>query len=101
MKAKTKTKVSAAVTAKARKVLKFAQERAKVVNNEMELSNELYTPNGFVSKTFPTVEERHAFFKTKEYKQIVKLIISLPPPPLLDEVYEFPFPRSENGKKKR
>jgi hypothetical protein len=101
VKTKKKTKLSASVTAKARKVLEFAQQRAKVVKNQMELSNELYTPNGFVSRTFPTDDERHAFFKTKEYKQIVKIVVSMPPPPLLDEVYEIRIPPSENGKKKR
>lgn len=96
---KKPTKVSPRIIAKARRVLKFAQERAKVLKNEMELSNELYTKDGFVMTTFQTTEERRQFFKTKEYNELVKLLISMPPPPLLDEVYEFPFPMRDNGKK--
>ncbi len=100
MTTKKKPKVSRAIVAKARKVLKFAQEQAKQVSNRYELANALYTPDGMVLRLFPTREERSAYFKTKEYKQIVDLIISLPRPPLSDEVYEIRIPPLENGRKK-
>lgn len=101
MTAKKKSKVSRTIVAKARKVLEFAEKRAKEVPTEMELANALYTKDGMVSVTFPTQAERHAFSQTKEYDQLVKLLISMPPPPLLDEIYEIRIPPLENGVKRR
>lgn len=98
---KKKSRVSRAIIAKARRVLEFAEKRAKEVANQMELSNALYTPNGMVSVTFPTEAERGAFFKTKEYDRVVELIVGLPRPPLSGEVIEIRIPPPENGKPKR
>jgi hypothetical protein len=100
MAAKKKTPVSRAVVAKARKVLEFAKQRAREVQNQMELNNALYTPRGMVSISFPTEAERAAFFKTKEFDQILALMVGLPDPPLSDEVIEIRIPPAVNGKSK-
>lgn len=100
MKTKKKRPVSRTIIAKARKVLKFAEKLAKEVKNDMDFRNALYTPNGMVSVTFPTQAERAAFFKTKEYDKLIDLIVSLPPPPLSDEVIEFPIPMRDYRSKK-
>lgn len=101
MNAPKRTKTSRAIVAKARKVLAFARKRAGEVQNRMELRNALYTPGAIVPATFPTEAERKAFSKTKEYDQLVALLVSMPPPPLSDEVIEIRIPPAENGKKKR
>lgn len=95
-----KTPVSRAIVAKAQKVLKFAEKLVQEVQNDMEFINALYTPKGMVSVTFPTQAERTAFFKTKEYDRLIDLIVSLPPPPLSDEVIEFPVQMRDYGTKK-
>ena len=101
MATKKKAKVSRAIVAKAREVLAFAEKRANEVANEMELSNSLFTPGGMGSVSFTTEAERGAFLKTREYDRIIKLLVSLPPPPPTGEVIEMRIPPSENGKKKR
>jgi hypothetical protein len=101
MAAKKRATITRAIVAKARKVLEFAQQRAREVHNRHELSNALYTTGGFASVTFPTESERNAFCKTKEYDQIVELIVSLPDPPLSDEVIVIRIPPSENGKRRK
>jgi hypothetical protein len=100
MTTKRKTRVSPSIVAKGRKVLKFARQRAKEVSNRMELRNALYTPDGMLTVTFPTREERRAFFQTSEYDKLIELLVSMPEPPLSDEVYEIRIPPFENGKKK-
>jgi hypothetical protein len=82
-------------------VLAFAEKRATEVTTSTELSNALFAPDGMATLTFPTEAERGAFLKTKEYDRIVELRLSLPRPPLKDEVIEIRIPPSENGKKER
>ena len=88
MTVKKKPTMTRATVAKARKVLRLAEKRAKEVTNSMELCNALYTPNGIVSTTFPTEAERRAFAKTKEHDQLIKLIASMPSPPPSGEVID-------------
>jgi hypothetical protein len=80
MPAQKKSKVSSKIVAKARRVLEFAQRRAKEVADWMELSNSLFGPGGQATLAFPTPADRTAFCKTPEYKRILALMDGLPAP---------------------
>jgi hypothetical protein len=82
MAAKTKTKVSPRIVARARQVLAFAEEHARQAASWIELSNALFGPDGKVMEAFATEAERTAFCKTQEYKRMLALLDSLPPPPV-------------------
>ena len=79
---KKKPTVSSRILAKARRVLRFAEQRAVTAADRAEFSNALFTPNGKASLLFPTEAERTAFGRTKEYKRILALMDKLPSPPV-------------------
>ncbi|MGH7170631.1 MAG: toxin-antitoxin system HicB family antitoxin, partial [Gemmataceae bacterium] len=68
--------------AKARQVLKFAEQRAAKVADWIELSNALFGLGGKATELFPTESERTAFCRTEEYKRILALMDTLPHPPV-------------------
>jgi hypothetical protein len=82
MAAKKKNKVSPRIIAKARQVLKFAQERAAKAADWIELSNALFGLGGKATELFPTESERTAFCRTEEYKRTLALMDTLPQPPV-------------------
>jgi hypothetical protein len=82
MAAKNKAKISARIIAKARQVLKFAQERAATAGDWIELSNALFSVGGKATELFATESERTAFCRTAEYKRILALMDTLPHPPV-------------------
>jgi hypothetical protein len=84
MAARKKTKVSGAVQAKARRILAFAQEKARQVADWVELHNALFGISGKATVMLPTESERTAFSRTPEAKQIFALFDGLPSPPVKD-----------------
>ncbi len=82
MAAKSNGKTSRAAAARARRVLEFARDRAGRAADWLELSNALFGVGGKATEVFPTEAERTAFCRTKEYKQIVALMDTLPQPPI-------------------
>jgi hypothetical protein len=82
MAAKKKPPVSAKVVAAARRVLEYAERRARDAADWMELSNTLFGPGGKATLAFPTEAERTAFTKTEEYKRLLALMDRLPSPPV-------------------
>jgi hypothetical protein len=82
MPTKRKLKVSAAIRARAREVLAFAEERVKTAADSAEFSNSLFAPGGRAIISFPTPPERAAFFRTPEYRRILAMQAQLPKPPL-------------------
>lgn len=86
MSVQRKSKVSSKISTKARQVLKFAEQRTKDAAGWMQLSNELFGPQGKATLAFPTETERTAFSKTSEYKRTLELMDSLPSPPVQEIV---------------
>lgn len=82
MPAKNHAKVDAKIVATARQTLKFAEQRAREVADSVEFHNALFAPRGKATELFRTEAERAAFCRTKEYKQILALIDTLPNPPV-------------------
>jgi hypothetical protein len=80
MATKKKTKPSPRVVAKARNLLKFAQQRATQATDWIELSNALFGLGGKATELFPTESERTAFCRTEEYQRILALMDTLPQP---------------------
>jgi hypothetical protein len=78
--AKTKTKPSPRIVARARQVLAFAEERAEASADWIELSNALFGLGGKATEAFPTERERTAFCKTEEYKRVLALLDRRPAP---------------------
>jgi HicB family len=76
MSKKTNTKVAA----KARQVLKFAEQRAKKAADWIELHNALFGIDGEATRLFPTEADRTAFCRTPEYKSLLALMDELPAP---------------------
>ncbi len=83
-----KAKIPRRITAKAREVLKFAEQRAKEVADSFALSNSVFAANGEASRAFPTAADRTAFCQTPEYRRILKLRDTLPWPPLQEGVVD-------------
>jgi hypothetical protein len=61
-------------------VPEFAQQRSAKAADWIELSNALFGMGGKATELFPTESERTAFCRTKEYKQILALMDTLPHP---------------------
>ena len=99
MAGKKTLKVDRSIVAKARKVLAVAKQRAAEAENQLQLRNLLYAPEGLVTTTFPTADERRAYFKTKEADLIRALILSLPRPQISNEEITVFIPPAENGTK--
>jgi len=82
MATKLKAPVTSLIAAKARRVLKFAEERVRQSADWVELHNALYGIGGKATELFATEAERTAFCKTPEYRRISKLMDTLPAPPV-------------------
>jgi hypothetical protein len=72
--------VSPRIRAKARQVLRFAEQCAAGAASWVDLSNALFGLGGKANEAFPTERERTAFCKTPEYKRILALMDRLPAP---------------------
>jgi hypothetical protein len=86
MPAKKKPTPSRRVRTRARQVLEFAQQHAREVANWVELSNALFSPEGKATLAFPTAADKTAFCKTPEYKSLLALLNTLPPPPVQEVI---------------
>ncbi len=86
MVAKKTSTVTSQVRAQARRVLAFAEERARESASWVDLSNALFGVAGKATEAFPTEPQRTAFCKTPEYKRILALMDTLPPPPVKEIV---------------
>jgi hypothetical protein len=84
MSPKKQSRVSRSILAKARQVLKFAEECAGTAADCTELRNALFGPKGKASELFATEPERAAFLRTNEHKRILALLDKLPHPPVKD-----------------
>ncbi|MHB1423441.1 MAG: hypothetical protein ACYC3I_09665 [Gemmataceae bacterium] len=73
---------NAGLSAKARHVLEFAQQRAATASDWIELSNALFGIDGKATELFATEKERSDFCRTKEYQRILALLDTLPQPPV-------------------
>jgi hypothetical protein len=80
MPAKKQSPVSRQIAARARRVLEFAEGRARDAADWLELSNALFGPGGKATLAFSTAADRTAFCKTGEYKRILALMDRLPAP---------------------
>jgi hypothetical protein len=72
--------VNETITARARRLLAFAERQAAQVADWLELHFALYGVDGKATQAFRTEPERAAFMKTKEYKRILALLNQLPGP---------------------
>jgi hypothetical protein len=68
------------VTAKARVLLEFAEQRAEQAADWVELHNALFGIGGKATELLTTESERTAFARTAECKHILALLDKLPPP---------------------
>jgi hypothetical protein len=84
MVAKKKTRVSGAVSAKARELLAYAEERAGRAADWVELHNALFGLGGKATELLTTEPERTAFARTAECHRIFALLDRLPPPAVKD-----------------
>jgi hypothetical protein len=75
-----KTKVAAAVVAKARRVLAYAEKRAQQAADWVELHNALFGLGGKATELLKDSTERTAFTRTDEYRRILALLDTLPAP---------------------
>jgi len=85
MTVKTKAPISPTIQTKARQLLEFTQKIAGTYSYSTNLFNAVFSPSG-KAKDVLRDDEFDAFFKTKEYKAIRKLIDNLPRPPVQDYV---------------
>ena len=83
---KRKPAVNAKIVAKARQVLAYAQEKARTCQYSSELFNAIFSVSGKATELFPTEPERTAFTRTRESKDVYKLINMLPRPPITEVV---------------
>ncbi len=71
------------VESRARELLKLARKLAQTSGlTWVEANNAIYGPGGPFVRLFPNAKDRVAFAKTKESRQIDRLIDSLPDPPI-------------------
>lgn len=92
MAARKKLKEKDHLRVKAQQVLEFARRRAATAADRIELSNALYSPDGKATELFATEAERTAFCRTKEYKEILALMATLPQPQVKSDVYTIKVP---------
>ena len=72
------------IESRSQELLARARELAKTSGlTWVEANNAIYGPAGPFARLFPNVKERAAFAKTKESRQVDRLIDSLPEPPLV------------------
>jgi hypothetical protein len=74
------------VQARARQLLAFAEERSAQAADWMELHNALFGLGGKATALFPTETDRTALAGTPEYKRVLALLDTLPPPPVKEFV---------------
>jgi hypothetical protein len=79
-----KTRVSRAVSAKARELLAYAEERAEQTADWVELHNALFGLGGKATELLTSESERTAFAQTPECKRIFALLDRLPQPAVKD-----------------
>jgi hypothetical protein len=72
------------IAAKARQLLKFAEQRAAQAADWVELHNALFGLGGKATELLTTESERTAFAKTPECKRIFALLDGLPQPAVKD-----------------
>jgi hypothetical protein len=84
MAAGKQTKLSGKVSAKARQLLEFAEERARQSAHWIELHNALFGLGGKATELLTTESERTAFAQTGECRRIFALLDSLPQPVVKD-----------------
>ena len=72
------------VTAKARQLLAFAEQRAQESADWVELHNALFGLGGKANELFPTESERTVLTRTAECKRIFALLDGLPQPAVKD-----------------
>ncbi len=66
------------IEAKANQVLKYAKELKSCVKTWADFSNALFDPvNGRIASTFPAEMERQAFYDSKQYEEINKILEEL------------------------
>jgi hypothetical protein len=70
------------IEGRARELLTRARELAQTSGlTWVEANNAIYGPGGLFARLFPNAKERAAFAKTKESRQVDRLIDGLPEPP--------------------
>ncbi len=75
---------------RARELLKRARELARTPGlTWVDANNAIYGPRGLFARLMPAPEDRVAFAKTKESRQIDQLIDSLPEPPVAPQRREY------------
>lgn len=84
MAAKKTEKNRGAITAKAKRLLAFAEQRARASSDWVELHNAVFGMGGKAMELFPTESERAAFIRTPECRRLIALLDSMPPPPVKD-----------------
>jgi hypothetical protein len=65
---------------KAQQALAFVRQQAKVSETSTDLHNAFFGNGGRFGQLFKTRQEREAFLKTPEYKEIARIRESLPNP---------------------
>ena len=71
------------IESRAQELLKLARKLAQTSGlTWVEANNAIYGPGGPFVRLFPNAKDRAAFAKTKESRQIDRLIDSLPDPPI-------------------
>jgi hypothetical protein len=71
------------IESRAQELLKLARKLAQTSGlTWVEANNAIYGPGGPFVRLFPNAKDRAAFSKTKESRQIDRLVDSLPDPPI-------------------
>ncbi len=78
--------IPSGITAKARQVLKYAEERAGKASDWIDLSNAIFGIGGKATELFTTEADRTAFCRTPEYKRVLALMDTLRAPPIKEFV---------------
>jgi hypothetical protein len=78
------------IKARAQELFTMARKLAEAPGvTWVEANNAIFGPGGPMARLFPSAEERAAFAKTKESRQIDELIDGLPEPPVSAQRREF------------
>jgi len=80
----TKSKPRSTFKAKANQLVDFARRIAGHCANSAEFFNAIYGGKGMANDLFPSEPERNAFLRSKQCKEIRKIKLSLPKPPVMD-----------------
>jgi hypothetical protein len=82
MSVNVKTNARPKIQAKARELLAYAREQARQCKNSSQFFNAIYGKGGKANELFATDSERAAFLRTGENKEIRRLKLMLPDPPV-------------------